>query len=98
MGEKEGVFGGLGLWSKGKGRRRRRRELTRKGLDASRHGGLVLARGGADGLVAHGQEDDGDEGGEEGRGGPHVPLAEDDAEVGRVPGEEHLFPPNPIGI
>lgn len=79
---------------KGKGRRSRR-ELTRKGLDAPRHGGLVLARGGAYGLVAHGQEDDGDEGCEEGRGGSHVPLAEDDAEVGRVPGEEHLFSPIP---
>ena len=42
-------------------------------------------------LVTGGQAGDGDEGEDEGKGGVDVPLAEDDAEVGGVPCEEHLW-------
>lgn len=52
---------------------------------------LVAARGGAQGFVAHAHEDDGEQAEEQAGRGPDVPLLEDDAEVGRVPGEEHLF-------
>jgi len=65
-------------------------KLTGHGGDALGEARLVGAGEGAQGLVAHGEEDDGEEGDDEGGGGADVPLAEDDAEVGRVPGEEHL--------
>lgn len=53
-------------------------------------GVFVSAGEGTEGFVADGEEDDGEKGEDEGSGGSNVPLAEDDAEVGGVPGEEHL--------
>lgn len=64
--------------------------LTGNSLDPSAHDNLVAARAGAKGLVAHADEDDGEEAEEQPGGGVDVPFLEDDAEVGRVPGEEHL--------
>lgn len=66
------------------------RRLTGYGIDSSAHDDLVAARASAEGLVAHADEDDGEEAEEEPGGGVDVPFLEDDAEVGRVPGEEHL--------
>jgi hypothetical protein len=65
-------------------------ELTRDGLDLLGEAELVATRCGAEGFVSDSEEDDYDEGDEEGGGGADVPLAEDDAEVLCVPGEEHL--------
>jgi hypothetical protein len=65
-------------------------KLTRKSVDALGEGGLVAARYGAEGFVAHGEEDDGDEGEDKGAGGADVPLAEDNAQVRGIPCEEHL--------
>jgi hypothetical protein len=41
-------------------------------------------------FVAGGQQDDADQGDDERGGAADVPAAEDDAEVGRVPSEQHL--------
>lgn len=51
---------------------------------------FVAPAGFAHQLVASGEHDYADEGEEEGEGGGDVPLSEDDAQVCRVPGEEHL--------
>ena len=78
------------------GSRRRRQgggeesQLTGHGLDALGNGGFVASGDGAQGFVADGDEDDGNEGEDEGSGRADVPLAEDDAQVVRVPVEEHL--------
>lgn len=66
------------------------RRLTGYGIDSSAHDDLVAARAGAEGLVTHADEDDGEEAEEKPGGGVDVPFLKDDAEVGRVPGEEHL--------
>ena len=63
---------------------------TGQGGDALVHGVLVAAAGGAEGFVAGGQGDDEQQGDDERGGGLDVPLAEDDAEVIGVPGEDHL--------
>lgn len=65
-------------------------ELTRNSLQPGGQRGLVPTRHGAKSLVSDAEEHNGEEGEDEGCGGADVPLAEDDAEVGRVPGEEHL--------
>jgi hypothetical protein len=65
--------------------------LTRGIVDALRYGKLVPSAEGPYGLVARGDGDDGEEGGDEVERGADVPLAEDDAQVVRVPGEEHLY-------
>lgn len=67
-----------------------REKLTRKGIDALVHGLFVAAGGGAEGFVAGGESDDEEEGDDQAAGRADVPLAEDDAEVLGVPGEEHL--------
>lgn len=51
---------------------------------------FVLARESSEGLVAHGEKNDGEERRNETWCGADVPLAKDDAEVVGVPGEEHL--------
>ncbi len=52
--------------------------------------GLVPPRPLAQGLVAGADGHDGQQGEDQRRCAAHVPLAEDDAEVRGVPGEEHL--------
>lgn len=69
---------------------RGRGRLTGCGVHAPVDSSFVAAAGGAEGLVAGGKGDDQEEGDDEGRRGADMPLAEDDAEVGGVPGEEHL--------
>lgn len=64
--------------------------LTGNVVDPSAHDDLVATGAGAEGLVAHADEDNGEEAEEETGGGVDVPFLEDDAEVGRVPCEEHL--------
>lgn len=65
-------------------------KLTRERVDALVHGLLVAAGCGAEGLVAGGEGDDEEEGDDEAASRADVPLAEDDAKVVCVPGEEHL--------
>jgi hypothetical protein len=57
---------------------------------ARRRPALKAAGLGSEGLVARGQGDDGEEGEEQAWRAPDVPPSEDDAEVGGVPGKEHL--------
>lgn len=64
--------------------------LTRYSFQPGRQRRLVAARDRAQKFVANADENDGDEGEDERGVGADVPLAEDDAEVRRVPGEEHL--------
>lgn len=64
--------------------------LTRYSFQSRCQGRLVTTRYRAQKLVANANEDNGDEGEDERRVGADVPLAEDDAEIGRVPSEEHL--------
>lgn len=64
--------------------------LTRDGLDLLCETQLVPTRGGTESFIACTEEDNGHKGDEERSGGADVPLAEDDAEVLRVPCEEHL--------
>lgn len=63
---------------------------TRRCSDYAVDEALVPAGEGAQGLVADGDDNDGGEREEERGGGVDAPPAKDDAEVGRVPGEEHL--------
>lgn len=65
--------------------------LTGDGFQSGGQRCFVATRHGAQRLVAHADENHGNEGEDEGGGGADVPLAEDDAEVGGVPGEEHLM-------
>lgn len=51
---------------------------------------FVAAGQRANAFVSGRDGDDANEGKEEGEGGADVPPAEDDTEVGGVPGEEHL--------
>lgn len=64
--------------------------LTRRGVDPSRQRGLVPADALAQGLIAGADGDDGDQRDNKAQVGCDAPLAEDDAQVGRVPCEEHL--------
>lgn len=50
-----------------------RHKLTGCGIDPPSHNDLVSARARAQGLVAHADEDNGEEGEDEARGGPDVP-------------------------
>lgn len=68
------------------------RRLTRCGVYPPVHDNLVSARARAQGFVPHPDKDDSDKTEEETGGRADVPLLEDDAEVGRVPGKEHLIP------
>lgn len=64
--------------------------LTRDGVHPSAHDDLIPSGAGAQGLVAHTDEDDGEEAEDEAGSGPDVPRLEDDAQVCRVPSEKHL--------
>lgn len=64
--------------------------LTRYSFQPRRQRRLVTTRYRAQSLVANANQNNGDEGEDERCVGADMPLAEDDAEIGRVPGEEHL--------
>ena len=81
-----------GFLSEGVRRHNTENTLTRCCLDALGQHGLVPAGGLAQGLVAGADGHDGGQRDDEAQVGRDVPLAEDDAEVFRVPGEEHLPP------
>lgn len=68
-----------------------RGELTSRSLHDALRVGFVSSRYLADGFVASGHEDDGEEREDERGHAGDVPGGEDDAEIGRVPGEQHLF-------
>ena len=68
-----------------------KRELTGNLLPRLDSPRLVSARCLAYGFVGGGQGDDGEEGEDEAGGAADVPPSEDDAEVLRGPGEEHLY-------
>lgn len=89
------------IWA-GRGNDRRRRgeeggradegELTRSdGLLLFVGPGFIPPSRLAQGLVAGADGHNGQQGEDQRCGAAHVPLAEDNAEVGRVPGEKHLF-------
>lgn len=64
--------------------------LTRDGFHPFAHDDLIPSGPGAQGLVAHADEDDGEEAEDEAGSGPNVPRLEDDAQVRRVPSKQHL--------
>ena len=51
---------------------------------------LISTAGFAHELIASSQNDDAKEGNDEAESGVDMPLTEDDAEIGSVPGEQHL--------
>lgn len=65
--------------------------LTGNDFQPLRQRCLVVAGHGAQSLVSHADENDCDERQDERGVGADVPLAEDDAEIGGVPCEEHLI-------
>lgn len=65
-------------------------ELTSCALSLLGQPFFVASRELADRFVARCQRDHGQQRDDEGDGSRHAPAGEDDAEVGRVPGEEHL--------
>jgi hypothetical protein len=65
-------------------------ELTGCGSNTIIEGFFVLSREGTESFVADGEENHSDEREEEGGCRANVPLAEDDAEIGGVPSEQHL--------
>lgn len=69
---------------------RDRARLTGNRIHPPIHQDLIAPRARAQGFVTNSDEDDGEEGEDQPGGGPDVPRLEDDAEVGGVPGEEHL--------
>lgn len=86
-GPEEGTIGGGG-----RNGRADEGELTRSdGLLLFVGPGFIPPSRLAQGLVAGADGHDGQQGEDQRCGAAHVPLAEDNAEVGRVPGEEHLF-------
>lgn len=70
--------------------RKWKEKLTRSSLLPLVGPGLVAPGGLAQGLVADADGDDGQEGEDERRRAADVPALEDDAQVRRVPREEHL--------
>lgn len=74
----------------GQGSKERKKKLTRCLLHIPSAPLFVAPRGFADGFVAGRQRHDGEQGDDEGEGAGYAPAGEDDAEVGGVPGEEHL--------
>lgn len=71
-------------------RKREYRLLTWNGFQSLRQRCLVVARHGAQCLISHADENNCDERQDKRGGGADMPLAEDDAKIFRVPGEEHL--------
>lgn len=65
-------------------------QLTRRSLHPLISPCLILSNALAKCLVSGRQRDDGEKGDYETEGRVDVPLAEDDAEVLRIPGEEHV--------
>lgn len=72
--------------------------LARDGVGPSGDCGFIATDGFTEGFVAGAEGDDGEEGDEEGKVGGDVPLAEDDAEVVGVPGEEHVHVAHVLAI
>lgn len=64
--------------------------LTRSSISPLVYPGLVPPHALAESFIASYDGDDGEEGGDQAERRPDVPPLEDDAEVLRVPGEEHL--------
>jgi hypothetical protein len=72
------------------GKRSNSSTLTGHSLNPPGQRGLVAANALTQGLVPGADGDDGDQRDDEAQSGRDAPLAEDNAEIGRVPCEEHL--------
>ena len=77
-------------WFKGMINELNQNKLTRRSLHPFVSPSLILPDTLAKGLVPSSQGDDGEKGDDEGEGRVNAPLAEDDAEILSVPGEQHV--------
>lgn len=64
--------------------------LTWNAVHAFAHDDLVAASAGAESLVAHADENHGEEAEEQAGRAPYVPRFEDDTQICGIPSEEHL--------